>query len=91
MAKIQPPSSKKVSTAGIITGIRPLWFFLAFGIGLLACYLMAPAPEVVIKFPSPYNAGEIVYRDEKTDSCFVYEADKVDCKAAGDKVKSQPL
>ena len=89
MAKSQPTASK--STGGIITGIRPLWFFLAFGIGLLACYLMAPAPEVVVRFPSPTNAGKVVYRDEKTDSCYVYEADQVDCQSAGDKVRAQPL
>lgn len=87
MAKSQSASK----SGGMITGIRPLWFFLAFGIGLLACYVMAPAPEVIVKFPSPKNAGQVVYHDDNTDSCFVYEADQVDCQSSGDKVRPQPL
>ena len=42
--------------------IRPLWFFAAFAFGLLACYVLQPKPEVVVRFPSPYNAGKVVYR-----------------------------
>lgn len=77
--------------AKLLTGIRPLWFFLAFGVGLLACYILAPGREVVVRFPSPQNAGKVVYRDDADASCFVYDATPVDCDAAqADRLRAQP-
>jgi hypothetical protein len=58
--------------------IRPLYFFVAFSVGLLACYIMTPPPNVVVRFPSPYNAGKVVYKD-KGQSCYTFSADQVEC------------
>jgi hypothetical protein len=74
----------------MLLGIRPLWFFGALAIGLLVCYLFTPAQEVIVKFPSPYNAGRVVYKD-KDDGCFVYSADQVPCPADGAGVRPQPI
>ena len=70
--------------------IRPLYFFVAFAVGLLACYLIQPSKEVVVKFPSPYNAGQVVYTD-KAAGCFKFNADRVECPKDKAKVKPQPL
>jgi len=70
--------------------IKPLYFFLSFAIGLLVVYIFHPAPSVVVKFPSPYNAGKITY-EGKHDSCYVYQANKVDCPEDKKTIKSQPL
>ena len=70
--------------------IRPLWFFVSFAFGLLACYILTPAPEVVVRFPSPYNAGQVVYRD-KAQNCFTYSATEVGCPKDGKGVKPQPV
>ena len=70
--------------------IRPLWFFVSFAIGLLACYVLTPAPEVIVRFPSPYNAGEVVYRD-KAQNCFTYSAEEVGCPKDGKGIKPQPV
>lgn len=67
--------------------IRPLYFFAAFAIGLLACYIMTPPPQVVVKFPSPYNAGQVIYKDG-ADNCFKFNAEHVACSA---DAKPQPL
>jgi hypothetical protein len=67
--------------------ISPFYFFLSFAIGLMVVYIMAPQPEIVLKFPSPYNAGSIVYKD-KADTCYKYRAVKVDC---GNSAKPQPI
>jgi hypothetical protein len=74
----------------LLDKIRPLYFFMAFGIGLLACYIMAPKRDVVVKFPSPYNAGKIVYRD-KADTCYTYQAEKQACPMDRSLIKSQPI
>ena len=70
--------------------IQPLYFFLAFAIGLLLCYVTNPKPEVIVKFPSPYNAGQIIYKD-KADSCYKYNASKVECPIDKNLIKPQPL
>lgn len=74
----------------IRTMIVPFYFFVSFAIGLFFVYIMAPAPTVIMKFPSPYNAGKVVYKD-KSDSCYVYRADKAECPLDKTRIKSQPL
>lgn len=70
--------------------IRPLYFFLAFAIGILYCYIVSPKPQLIMKFPSPYNAGKITYTD-KADNCYKYKADKVDCPVDKSVIKDQPI
>ena len=70
--------------------IRPFYFFAAFAAGLLFCYVFTPAPQVVVKFPSPYNADSVVYRD-KADTCYKYAAEKVSCPIARSIIKPQPI
>lgn len=71
----------------LLRKIRPLYFFGAFAFGLLACYILAPKPKVIVKFPNPFNAGNIVYTDQ-AQNCFKFNADKVDCPA---NAKPQPI
>jgi hypothetical protein len=66
------------------------WLVAAFAVGLLLTFLMQPKPKVVIKFPSPYNAGRVVYRDAE-NTCFKYRADKVACPRDKAESKPQPL
>jgi hypothetical protein len=70
--------------------IHPLYFFLSFAIGLLLCYITNPKPDVIVKFPSPYNAGQIQYRD-KASMCYRYKAAKVSCPADKNLIKPQPI
>jgi hypothetical protein len=74
----------------LIGNLRPLWFFLSFAVGLLLCYIMQPAPEIVVRFPSPYNAGQVVYRD-KAQNCFTYASTEVSCPKDGAGVRPQPI
>jgi len=62
-------------------------FFTAFSLGLLYVYLSRPKPQIVIKFPSPYNAGH-VYRETEGDACFRYKAKRVPCAASA---QPQPI
>lgn len=56
--------------------LNPLLFFLSFAFGLLIVYLTTPSPNVVMKFPTPKNAGKIVYKDTFNNACYIYKADK---------------
>ena len=71
--------------------IKPLYFFLAFAVGLIFVYFTSPPPEIVMKFPSPYNSGKIKYKDELTDACYVYEAVASACPADQSLIKMQPM
>jgi hypothetical protein len=76
--------------APMLNKIVPSYFFFSFAIGLFFVYILTPPPEVVVKFPSPYNAGQITYRD-KSDTCYVYKADNVTCPMEKSMIKPQPL
>jgi hypothetical protein len=58
--------------------VKPLYFLVSLAIGLFIVYVFHPKPEVVVKFPSPYNAGNIIYRDAH-DSCYEYKAIPTSC------------
>lgn len=62
-------------------------FLIAFALGITYVYFTVPVPKVVYKYPSPYNAGKVVYQDEG-HSCYTYAAEKVACTK--DSVK-QPV
>ena len=70
--------------------INPYAFFISFAIGILFVYILAPPPQVVVKFPTPYNAGTIVYKD-KSDTCYVYDAIKEECPMDKKLIKPQPI
>lgn len=70
--------------------IKPLPFMIAFAIGIFICYLTNPIPELIVKFPSPESAGNVVYRD-KMNNCFVYKANSVTCPLDKSKIKAQPV
>lgn len=61
----------------------------SFAIGILFTYLVTPPPKVIVKFPSPYNSGRVVYRDS-SDTCYKFKSDTVDCQVH-DNVQPQPL
>jgi len=53
-------------------------FFIAFFIGLSYVYLSAPKQRIIIKYPTPYNANKIIYKNEN-DICYKYLVDEVKC------------
>lgn len=68
-----------------------LALIISFGVGLLMTYLIKPAPKIIIKFPSPYNVGNVMYRD-KSDMCFMYKSEAIACDQEDQKsILPQPL
>lgn len=70
--------------------IKFVYFIAAFAFGLLLTYLTSPKPEIVVKFPSIFNAGKITYKD-KANNCYKYDATKSECPADPSLIKKQPL
>ena len=66
--------------------IDPLIFLVALCLGLFYTYITAPMPEIVIKYPTPFNAGKITYVD-KNNVCYKYKMEKVNCPIDQSKIK----
>lgn len=58
--------------------INPLVFFISLSIGLFFAYISTPVPDVVIKYPTPENAGKVMYMDS-AKNCYKYRAKAVKC------------
>ena len=71
--------------------LRFIYFIAAFLVGILSCHLLSPAPDVVVKFPSPYNAGSVIYKHDENDGCFKYDANMVECPIDKSLIRPQPL
>lgn len=73
----------------ILDRLNFFYFILSFSIGLFICYITNPQPEIILKFPSPTNAGKVFYKD-KAEECYAYKAEKVNCSEKKD-IKPQPI
>ena len=58
--------------------IDPLIFLISLCVGLFYTYITMPAPQIVIKYPTPFNAGKITYVD-KNNVCYKYRIQKTQC------------
>lgn len=65
-------------------------FLISFCIGIGLVYIFSPPPQIVMKFPSPQNAGDIKYEDENKN-CYRYNSEKVSCENSKNEVVDQPV
>tara|TARA_B100001250_G_C19388651_1_gene609512 strand:+ start:98 stop:334 length:237 start_codon:yes stop_codon:yes gene_type:complete len=70
----------------IFENIIPIYFFIAFCIGMFFVYLSTPKPKVIFKYPTPENSGKIIYKDT-ADICYKYKATEVDCPKDSKNIK----
>lgn len=74
----------------ILDRLNFFYFILSFSIGLFVAYITNPQPEIILKFPSPTNAGKVIYKD-KAGQCYAYKAEKKECPRDAGNVKAQPI
>ena len=70
--------------------IDPFYFFTALCVGLLYTYYTAPPPRVVIKYPTPHNAGKITYVDD-AGVCYKYKVQESKCPADSQEIKKMEI
>jgi len=73
----------------IINNIDTFWFLISLSIGLLLVYCSTPLPEVIIKYPTPYNSHDMVFKDD-VDNCYKFNTDIVNCPK-GNKISEFPI
>jgi hypothetical protein len=59
-------------------------------IGVVAILMIKPEKEVVYKYPTPQNAGKVVYKD-KNGVCYKYSSKEVNCDSNESRLKDFPL
>lgn len=65
-------------------------FFIALAIGLFFTYIYAPPKKIIIKWPTPENAGKVVYKDH-ADLCYKYKANEIPCPDDKSKIKNNSI
>ena len=63
---------------GLCDIISPTAFFISFFIGIFLVYLLAPSPDVIFRYPTPENAGKIIYQDH-ANTCYTSNVKQVNC------------
>lgn len=66
--------------------IIPLYFLVSFCIGIFVVYLSTPKPKIIIKYPTPQNAGKIIYKDN-SGVCYKYLVKEVKCPRNTKEIK----
>ncbi len=56
----------------------PLYFFIAFAVGMLVVYITTPVPEVIYKYPTQENVGKVIYQDD-VGNCYKYYSEEIKC------------
>lgn len=69
---------------------RLLPFIIGFVLGIVGIYFIKPQETVVYKYPTPENAGKLVYKD-KNGMCYKYSAKTVPCDSNQERLKAYPL
>lgn len=62
---------------------RLVIFLVCFSLGILYVYMVTPHRRAIVKYPTPYNAGKVVYKDETDGTCYKYKAQQTDCPVKG--------
>ena len=65
-------------------------FLVSLAIGILFVYLFKPELNVIYVYPTPDNQNKILYKD-KTDNCFKFNAEEVECPDDKSKIKNIPI
>ena len=65
--------------------VNPVVFIIAFSIGIFCVYIMKPKQHFIIKYPTPDNAGKIIYQD-LSESCYKYKSEQVECPKDPNKI-----
>ena len=65
-------------------------FIIAFMIGFTYIYFNNPGQKIIIKYPTPFNTNNLMYKDS-ANNCYIYETTKVSCNTDPTKVVPQPI
>ena len=62
----------------ILDKIDTFWFLTSLCVGLLLVYCTTPMPDVIIKYPTPFNSHKLVFKDD-ADNCYKFNTEEIQC------------
>jgi hypothetical protein len=65
-------------------------FLLSLVVGLFMVYMTMPDMRKIYVYPNPENIDILQYRD-KTDGCFAYKQERVNCPKDETKISKIPV
>jgi len=63
---------------------------IGFLVGVCLMTIISEEPEIVVKYPTPYNTKNITYVDN-TGNCYQYKANKIVCPTDNKVIKELPV
>lgn len=69
---------------------NPLYFILAFMIGIMYNLLIKKDKRVIIKYPTIYNSEKLIYKD-KADICYKYQLKEDKCPIDKNDLHVMPI
>ena len=69
--------------------LKLTYFIISFCVGIFFVYAMTPKKNLVYKFPSPDNE-DLIYQD-KSESCYKYHSNEIECPDDESKINLQPV
>lgn len=66
------------------------YLVISFCIGIGYIYIVTPPPNIIRKFPSPFNTNTLVYKDND-NNCYKYKHEQVACDHTEYDVLDQPV
>jgi len=70
--------------------INPYLFIISFLISIIIVYINHPKPTIIYKYPTPKNAGKLIYQDNNKN-CYKYESTEVKCPSDPKLIIDHPL
>lgn len=58
--------------------VEIFFIILGLGLGLFIIYILAPAPKIILKYPTIENINNTTYVDEN-GNCYKYYAKEISC------------
>lgn len=62
----------------LIDYIEPYYFIISFTIGLFIVYMCMPQPDIIVKYPTPENADNTIFKDD-VDNCYKFKTKEIPC------------
>lgn len=67
-----------------------LFFLIGFALGIFWVYITDPPKKILIKHPTPQNAGKIVYKD-KVSNCYKFKSEEITCPNDPEQILEHPV
>lgn len=66
------------------------WFLFSLALGLLIAYCTSPKPEVILKYPTPENSDNLIFKDD-VENCYKFNVNEVNCPNDKSKIDNIPV